>query len=61
MALGIAALSPVAVLGCKANSRDNPNVSSALAYQTAWSSGALLTSDIARSVTEKTHAFNDVP
>ncbi len=64
MAASIARLSPVAVLGCKANlnfSREH-STSSALAFQASWSSGALLTQDIAQAVLKRDDAvFKEVP
>lgn len=65
MAASISRLSPVAVLGCKANlnfSREHSSTSSALAFQASWSSGALLTQDIAQAVMKKDGAvFKEVP
>ena len=61
LARAVAALSPVAVQGCKANldfARDH-GVGSALAYQAAWSGGSLLTEDIMKAVTEKAPTFKD--
>ena len=65
MAGRIAALSPVAVIGTKAGmnfARDH-SVSSGLAFQAAWSGGALLTGDIAASVAARSGGavFADVP
>lgn len=63
MAARVAALSPVAVLGCKANlnfSREHGE-RAGLGFQAAWSAGQLLTEDIAESVMKKAPAFKDVP
>ena len=63
MAARVAALSPVAVLGCKANlnfAREHGE-RAGLGFQAAWSAGQLLTADIAESVMKKAPAFKDVP
>jgi enoyl-CoA hydratase/carnithine racemase len=63
MAARIAALSPVAVLGTKANLAfaGAHGVEAGLAFQAAWSSASLMTGDIAASVTKKAPVFADVP
>jgi enoyl-CoA hydratase/carnithine racemase len=63
MARGIAALSPIATLGTKANMAfaAQHGAAAGLAYQAAWSASSLLTEDIALSVTTKSPSFKDVP
>jgi enoyl-CoA hydratase/carnithine racemase len=63
MARGIAALSPIATLGTKANLNFSAQhgVAAGLAYQAAHSASSLLTEDIALSVAGSSPSFKDVP